>query len=92
MSSIIFSGASPLGPTVARNLQGNVSIVYSYHKSREEALETCRRLSRDYGVECKVVDAGENTVRVTRIDPDSIDLISKGYRFIVLIVLPKTPY
>ncbi len=92
MTSIIFSGASPLGPTAARNLQGNVNVVYSYHMSREEALEKCRKLSRDYGIECRVVDAEEDLVRVVRVDPDSVDMVSQGYRFIVLIVLPKTPY
>ncbi len=92
MSSIIFSGASPLGPTASRNLQGNVNVVYSYHKSREEALERCKELSRDYGIECKVIDAREDLVQVARVDPDSMDIVSLGYRFIVLIVLPKTPY
>ena len=93
MSSIIFSGTGPLGPTSSRNLQGLLQVIYDLFKSKEEAEAKCRELSsRTRIIDCKVVDCLKEKYIILRIDPDILDLIDMGYRFAVIISLPKTPY
>jgi len=90
VSSIIFSGTGPLGPTVARGSQSVLRVVYALFNMRNLAEEKCRWLKQTYRVECEVVDFSENKSLLLRIDPDLIDLVEKGYHYAVLILLPKT--
>lgn len=91
MSSIIFSGIGPLGPTSSRSLQGPTQVIYDLFKSKGEAEDKCRELQRK-GIECRVIDAVKEVHVVLRIDPDVLELVDKGYRFIVIMYLSKTPY
>jgi len=93
LSSIIFSGIGPLGPTSSRSLQGPLRVIYGLFKSREEAEAKCRELgSKTRVMDCRVVDCLKEKYIILRIDPDILDLIDRGYRFAVIISLPKTPY
>ncbi len=90
MSSIIFSGIGPLGPTVARGSQSVLRVVYALFNMRNLAEEKCDWLKRTYGVDCEVVDLSEDKDLLLRIDPDLIDVVEEGYHYVVLLLLPKT--
>ena len=90
MSSIIFSGIGPLGPTAARGSQSVLRVVYALFNMRNLAKEKCDWLRETYNVDCEVVDLGEDRSLLLRIDPDLVDVVEEGYRYAVLLLLPKT--
>ncbi len=90
MSSIIFSGTGPLGPTAARGSQSVLRVVYALFNMQNLAEEKCQWLKQEYRAECEVVDLVENRDLLLRIDPDLIDVVDEGYRYAVLLLLPKT--
>ena len=90
MSSIIFSGTGPLGPTTARGSQSVLRVVYALFNMRNLAEEKCEWLKRNYKVECEVVDFDKDKGLLFRIDPDLVDVVEEGYRYAVLLLLPKT--
>lgn len=90
MSSIIFSGIGPLGPTVARGSQSVLRVVYALFNMRNLAEERCGWLKQTYSIDCEVVDLRENRDLLLRIDPDLIDVVEEDYHYAVLLLLPKT--
>ncbi len=90
MSSIIFSGIGPLGPTTARGSQSVLRVVYALFNMRNLAEEKCNWLKQTYSVDCEVADLGEDRSLLLRIDPDLLDVVEEGYRYAVLLLLSKT--
>ncbi len=90
MSSIIFSGIGPLGPTTARGSRNMLRVVYALFNMRNLAIEKCEWLKQKYRAECEVVDFCKDKDLLFTIDSDLIDVVEEGYCYAVLLLLPKT--